>query len=144
MPSVWPYWTRSRGHEELASPLILHTDKGGHRPSLPCLMCSCSFTFVCWGFAKKKKKREISQASAGVCACSTSHAAIILPVWCRGTTVEPPRSSYWLEASFFGQLAESLTPWSIYFSESWPIEESKTGRKTKVLCVDQKLFARTW
>ena len=24
--------------------------------------------------------------------------------------VEPPRSSYWLEASFFGQLAESLTP----------------------------------
>ena len=32
---------------------------------------------------------------------------------------------------------------SICFSESWPIEESKTGRKTKVLCVDKKLSAHS-
>ena len=32
--------------------------------------------------------------------------------------VEPPRRFYWLEASFFGQLLDSIPLRSIYFSES--------------------------
>ena len=31
---------------------------------------------------------------------------------------EPPRRFYWLEASFFGQLLDSIPLRSIYFSES--------------------------
>ena len=45
--------------------------------------------------------------------------------------VEQPRSYYWSEASFFRQLIGSVHIRSIYFSESWPIEESKTPIKIK-------------
>ena len=48
--------------KSLPRPLILHTDKGGHRPSLPCLMCSCALASVVRRSVSyitgKKTKRE--------------------------------------------------------------------------------------
>ena len=44
---------------------------------------------------------------------------------------------------FFWTTYRHYTPTKYMFSESWPIEESKTGRKTKALCGDQKLSAHS-
>ena len=48
--------------KSLPRPLILHTDKGGHRPSLPCLICSCALASVVRRSVSyitgKKTKRE--------------------------------------------------------------------------------------
>ena len=45
--------------------------------------------------------------------------------------VEQPRSYHWSEVSVFRQLIVSVHIRSIYFSESWPIEQSKTPIKIK-------------
>jgi hypothetical protein len=44
---------------------------------------------------------------------------------------------------FFWTTYSQYTPTKYIVSESWPIEDSKTGRKTKVLCVNQKLSAHS-
>ena len=51
--------------KSLPRPLILHTDKGGHRPSLPCLMCSCALASVVGRYrilpVKRQKEKKLKK-----------------------------------------------------------------------------------